>query len=62
LTVWGGFSAAATALQWLLEQLGLLSGMMAATSYWLGGAILLLAGLGSSPRSRALACGNAARR
>jgi predicted metal-binding membrane protein len=45
LTAWGGFSSVATALQWLLEELGLLSPMMVATSYWLGGAILLLAGL-----------------
>jgi predicted metal-binding membrane protein len=45
LTAWGGFSVVTTALQWLLEQLGLLSSMMVATSYWLGGAILLLAGL-----------------
>jgi predicted metal-binding membrane protein len=45
LMVWGGFSALATALQWALEQLGLLSAMMVATSYWLGGAILVLAGV-----------------
>jgi predicted metal-binding membrane protein len=45
LVVWGGFSFGATALQWLFEQLGLLSPMMVATSYWLGGAILVLAGL-----------------
>jgi predicted metal-binding membrane protein len=45
LVVWGGFSIAATALQRLLEQLGLLSPMMVATSYWLGGAILVFAGL-----------------
>ena len=45
LVAWGGFSALATALQWLLERLGLLSPMMVATSYWLGGAILVLAGL-----------------
>jgi predicted metal-binding membrane protein len=45
LVAWGGFSALATALQWALEQLGLLSPMMVATSYRLGGAILLLAGL-----------------
>ena len=44
LAAWGGFSAVATALQWALEQLGLLSPMMVATSYWLGGAILVLAG------------------
>jgi predicted metal-binding membrane protein len=45
LTAWGGFSAVATGLQWLLEQLELLSPMMVTTSYWLGGAILVLAGL-----------------
>ncbi len=45
LTAWGAFSAVATALQWLLEQLGLLSPMMVTTSYWLGGAILVAAGL-----------------
>ena len=44
LVAWGGFSIIATALQWLLEQLGLLSPMMVTTSYWLGGAILVLAG------------------
>jgi predicted metal-binding membrane protein len=45
LAAWGGFSALATGLQWLLEQLGLLSPMMVTTSYWLGGGILVLAGL-----------------
>jgi predicted metal-binding membrane protein len=45
LVAWGGFSALATGLQWALEQLGLLSPMMVTTSYWLGGAILLSAGL-----------------
>jgi predicted metal-binding membrane protein len=45
LAAWGGFSVLATALQWAFEQLGLLSRMMVATSYWLGGAILILAGL-----------------
>ena len=45
LVAWGAFSALATSLQWQLERLGLLSPMMAATSYWLGGAILLAAGL-----------------
>ena len=45
LAAWGGFSILATALQWAFEQLGLLSPMMVATSYWLGGAILILAGL-----------------
>ena len=45
LVAWGGFSALATGLQWVLERLGLLSPMMVTTSYWLGGAILLAAGL-----------------
>ena len=45
LVAWGGFSALATALQWELEQLGLLSPTMATTSYWLGSAILLAAGV-----------------
>ena len=45
LAAWGGFSAAAALLQWGLEQLGLLGPMMTATSWRLGGAILLAAGL-----------------
>jgi predicted metal-binding membrane protein len=45
LLAWGGFSVLATALQWALEQAGLLSPMMVTTSYWLGGGILLAAGL-----------------
>ncbi|MGA8400911.1 MAG: DUF2182 domain-containing protein [Stellaceae bacterium] len=45
LVAWGGFSALATGLQWALERAGLLSPMMATSSYWLGGAILLAAGL-----------------
>ncbi|MGH7094995.1 MAG: DUF2182 domain-containing protein, partial [Stellaceae bacterium] len=45
LTAWGGFSVLATGLQWASERLGLLSPMMTATSYWLGGAILLAAGV-----------------
>jgi len=45
LVAWGAFSALATGLQWALERLGLLSPMMTATSYWLGGAILLAAGV-----------------
>ena len=45
LVAWGGFSAVATALQWALEQLSLLSPMMVTTSYWLGGAILVAAGV-----------------
>ena len=45
LAAWGGFSALAAGLQWGLEQLELLSPMMTTTSWWLGGAILLAAGL-----------------
>jgi len=45
LVAWGGFSALATGLQWSLERLGLLSPMMVTISYWLGGAILLAAGV-----------------
>jgi predicted metal-binding membrane protein len=45
LTAWGGFSLLAAGLQWGLEQLDLLGPMMTATNYWLGGAILLAAGL-----------------
>jgi len=45
LAAWGGFSALATGLQWGLEQLDLLSPMMETTSWWLGGTILLAAGL-----------------
>jgi predicted metal-binding membrane protein len=45
LVAWGAFSALATGLQWILERLGLLSPMMMTTSYWLGGSILLAAGI-----------------
>ena len=45
LAAWGGFSALATALQWQLEQFDLLSPMMVTTNHWLGGAILLAAGV-----------------
>jgi predicted metal-binding membrane protein len=45
LVAWGGFSVLATGLQWVLERLGLLSPVMVTTSYWLGGAILLAAGV-----------------
>lgn len=44
LSVWAGFSAAATALQWYLEHVGLLSSTMATSSSWLGAAILIAAG------------------
>ena len=45
LTAWGGFGLLAAGLQWGLEQLDLLGPMMTATNYWLGGGILLAAGL-----------------
>lgn len=45
LVAWGGFSILATGLQWVLENLGWLSPMMVTTNYWLGGAILLAAGV-----------------
>ena len=62
LVAWGGFSALATVLQWELEQLGLLSPMMATTSYWLGSAILLAAGVWQlTPPSRLSAYDIAAR-
>jgi predicted metal-binding membrane protein len=45
LAAWGGFSLLAVALQWGLERLGLLSGMMAASNVWLAAGILIAAGL-----------------
>ena len=42
---WSGFSAAATLLQWGLAEAALLSPMMVSASPWLGGAILILAGV-----------------
>jgi predicted metal-binding membrane protein len=46
LAVWGGFAALATGSQWELERLGLLSPMtMMTANYWLGGAVLVAAGL-----------------
>ena len=45
LAAWGGFGMLATGVQWGLERLGLLSPMMTTTSYRLGGAILIAAGL-----------------
>ncbi|NIP75569.1 MAG: DUF2182 domain-containing protein [Xanthomonadales bacterium] len=44
LAVWAGFSAIATALQWGLEQVALLSPMMVSTSPILGGLLLIAAG------------------
>ena len=43
--VWAGFSLVATALQWGLERLGLMSMDMKTSSHVLGGTILLAAGL-----------------
>ena len=62
LAAWGRFSLLAAALQSGLEQLDLLVPMMTTTNYWLGGAILLAAGLWQLTRSRASACATAARR
>lgn len=45
LIVWIVFSAAATLLQWALHSASLLSPMMASSSPWLAGALLLAAGL-----------------
>jgi predicted metal-binding membrane protein len=45
LVVWTGFSAAATLLQWALEQAALLSPMMVSSSPYLGGALLIGAGV-----------------
>lgn len=45
LIAWGGFSVAATAAQWGLEQAALLSPMMVSTSPVFGGLLLIAAGL-----------------
>ncbi len=45
LLVWTSFSAVATLLQWGLEQLAVLSPMMASTSSLLGAGLLLAAGI-----------------
>jgi predicted metal-binding membrane protein len=45
LVVWGLFSLSATAAQWALDRIALLSPMAATTSPMLGGALLILAGL-----------------
>jgi predicted metal-binding membrane protein len=42
---WSGFSAGATLLQWSLAEAALLSPMMVSASPWLGGAILIVAGV-----------------
>lgn len=45
LLVWSGFSVAATLLQWALDQAALLTPELASANTWLGGGILLLAGV-----------------
>jgi predicted metal-binding membrane protein len=45
LAVWSGFSGGAAVAQWWLHEHALLSPMMAASSAWLAGAILIGAGL-----------------
>jgi predicted metal-binding membrane protein len=45
LVAWVLFSLAAAAAQWALEQAALLSPMMVSASPWLGGGLLILAGL-----------------
>lgn len=45
LLVWSGFSLIATTLQWGLDHLALLSPQMRSQSHWLGGALLLGAGV-----------------
>jgi predicted metal-binding membrane protein len=45
LIVWGGFSAAATAAQWALQQGAMLSPMLGLISSMLGGVLFILAGI-----------------
>jgi predicted metal-binding membrane protein len=45
LLAWGGFCVFATALQWAMESVRLLSPMLATTSQWVGASVLLAAGL-----------------
>jgi predicted metal-binding membrane protein len=45
LLVWSGFSAVATMLQWVLLERRLISPMMEATSPWLAGWLLVVAGI-----------------
>lgn len=45
LIAWGGFSLAATLLQWWFEQSGWLTMAMASASPWLSGVILIAAGI-----------------
>jgi predicted metal-binding membrane protein len=45
LLVWVGFSAGAAVAQWVLHEQALLSPMMVASSRWLGGGVLIAAGI-----------------
>lgn len=45
IVAWSGFSVVATLLQWVLAEAALLSPMMVSASPWLGGSILIVAGL-----------------
>ncbi|HXT68268.1 MAG TPA: DUF2182 domain-containing protein [Vicinamibacterales bacterium] len=45
LLVWTAFSAGAAAAQWALHQAAMLSPMMTTSSAWLGGGILIVAGI-----------------
>ena len=45
LVVWGGFSVAATTLQFGLDRSGLISGMMVTTTNWFSAMLLIAAGL-----------------
>lgn len=45
LLAWTGFSGFAALIQWRLHEAALLSPMMASTSPWLGGSLLVLAGM-----------------
>ena len=45
LAIWIGFSAVAAFMQWVLHGKALLSPMMVSTSPWLGGALLVAAGI-----------------
>lgn len=45
LAIWAGFSLVATLLQWAFGQAALLSPMMVGTSAWLGGVLLIAAGI-----------------
>jgi predicted metal-binding membrane protein len=45
LIVWAAFSILATSLQWLLQQIGLVTAMMQSASYYLSAALFVTAGL-----------------